>query len=632
MLDLLRDGARLLTLTGPGGTGKSRLALQAGAEAADDYPDGVWWVSMAPLRDARLVVSALAQPLQVEEQPGRELVESVAERLDGTRSLLLLDNAEHLLPDVASEIAALRDVRGPKILVTSRERLQLQGEHVYAVPTMGEADSVELFMTRGRALGATIDASDTVVEVCARLDNLPLAIELAAARTVVFSPEKLLERLGERLDLLRAGRDADPRQQTLRATIEWSYDLLDDAERRLFRAFSVFANGCTFESAEQVCGADAATLQSLLDKSLVRPREGERYWMLETVRELAAEKLASEGETAAVRRRHAEHYLALALSANLSADALGPQLHRIVLPERDNLRAAVAWAAENGERELGLELVVALENYWATNSPHEGAEWAERLLEGATGVPERLVVRALRVQGGMVNAMGDFEAAAELWSRALPIARRIGDEQAVAILLHRFANAAMGRGDVEQARSFAEESLAGHRRAGFRKGETQALTALADVARAQGDLERALELLEESRGISEEVGFLWWLSGNLAGIAAVSLGLGRLDDAEARAREALAHSRAMNDRAGIVYELELLAEISARRGDRLRAGTLRGARDAELERAPAGPWVHGRFAIERASLPPHEDFERGCEMGRELSLQDAVAVALGERT
>ena len=357
-----------------------------------------------------MLVSSLADALQVEEQPGRELAESLAERLDGKRALLLLDNAEHLLPAVAHEIARLRDVAGPTILVTSRERLQLQGEHVYAVPPLAEDEGVELFVTRARALEPAVQASRAVAELCSRLDNLPLALELAAARTVVFSPEQLLERLSQRLDLLKAGRDADPRQQTLRATIEWSYDLLDDTEQRLFRALSVFAGGCTYESAEAVCSADPDTLQSLLDKSLLRRREsdlGPRYWMLETIRELAAEKLATEGETDAMRRLHAEHYLALARSANLDAEAEGQQRHDLVIPERDNMRAALAWALETGERELGLELVVALENFWATSSPAGRARLGERsLLEGASDVPERLVVRALRVQGGMENMLG----------------------------------------------------------------------------------------------------------------------------------------------------------------------------------------------------------------------------------
>ena len=240
---LLQDGARLLTLTGPGGTGKTRLAIHSAAEAAESFPDGIWWVPLSSLREAHLLVSSVAQALAVEEEAGRDLLTGVQARLVGRRALLILDNAEHLMPEVASGIAALRDIEGPTLLVTSRERLQLQGEHMYSVPSLADRDGIELFLTRARAMGSGVDSSEAVAELCSRLDNLPLAIELAAARTVVFSPEQLVDRLSQRLDLLKAGRDADPRQQTLRATIEWSYDLLESEEQRLFRALSVFAGG-----------------------------------------------------------------------------------------------------------------------------------------------------------------------------------------------------------------------------------------------------------------------------------------------------------------------------------------------------------------------------------------------------
>ena len=630
---LRRDDVRLLTLSGPGGTGKTRLALQAAAEVAESYPNGLWWVPLAPLREAHLLVSSLANALLVEEQPGRDLAASLVAHLSGMRTVILLDNAEHLLPAVAQEIARLRDVTGPKIVVTSRERLQLQGEHVYAVPTLAVEDGVELFMTRARALGAGVQESGSVSELCSRLDNLPLALELAAARTVVFSPEQLLERLSQRLDLLKAGRDADPRQQTLRATIEWSYDLLDDTERRLLRALSVFAGGCPYEAAEAVCAADPDTLQSLLDKSLLRRREddrGPRYWMLETIRQLAAEKLAADGETTAVRRLHAEHYLALARSANLDAEVEGQQRHDLVIPERDNMRAALAWAQESGEREFGLELVVALENYWVTNSPREGVDWAAALLDDGSGVSELLAARALRVQGGMENQLGNPDIAEKLWDKALAIARALGDRRAVAVLLHRMSYVAIARRDFPLVRALAHESLAAHREVGFRKGEAQALTSLAVAARAEGDLDGALELLHESRRIVEAIGFRWWLSGVLANIGAVSLELGRLEDAQGSAREALELSRAMHDRKAVVYELSLLAEISARAGNLQLAGTLWGAAEAENERTPVGRWVHDAVDPERVLAYADEEFERGRAIGRAMPLEDAMALALAD--
>ena len=231
---LCADDVRLLTLTGPGGTGKTRLALQAAADAAERFPDGITWVPLAPLRDPSLLLSTIAQALDVREEPGEPLVAALIDFLKAKRLLVLLDNVEHLLPDAAGDLAHLSSTPGPFMLVTSRERLQLQGEQLYPVPTLLESDGVELFIARARALEPGFDGNGAIGDLCSRLDNLPLALELAAARTTLFSPVQLLERLSHRLDLLKGGRDADPRQQTLRATIEWSYDLLDSDEQRLF--------------------------------------------------------------------------------------------------------------------------------------------------------------------------------------------------------------------------------------------------------------------------------------------------------------------------------------------------------------------------------------------------------------
>ena len=222
-----------MTLTGPGGTGKTRLALQAAAEVSDSFPDGVWWVPLAAIRDASLVHARIAEAVGVQEESGRALAATLVERLTGKQALLLLDNAEHLLPDIAAEIVPLLASGSLRFLVTSRERLQLTAEQVYPVPTLEERTGVELFVTRARSLGGELVAGPALLELCARLDNLPLALELAAARTVVFGPEQLLERLSRRLDLFKGGRDADPRQQTLRATIDWSYELLGEEEQRV---------------------------------------------------------------------------------------------------------------------------------------------------------------------------------------------------------------------------------------------------------------------------------------------------------------------------------------------------------------------------------------------------------------
>ena len=272
---LSRGGPVSVDAHGPGGIGKTRLAAQAAALAADAYPDGVWWVALAPLLESSSCFRSLPRRSASGTPTPASLLEAVCIRLRDQRTLVLLDNAEHLLPELADTLAVLvRETRAPRFLVTSRERLQIGSETVYPVSELSATDALELFLARTQSVGVNVSSSPEVEELCRRLERLPLALELAAARTVLFTPAQLLERLGQRLDLLRGGRDADPRQATLRATIDWSYGLLDESERRAFRALSVFVGGCTFEAAEVVTGADVETLQSPLDKSLLRRRTG----------------------------------------------------------------------------------------------------------------------------------------------------------------------------------------------------------------------------------------------------------------------------------------------------------------------------------------------------------------------
>ena len=303
---LARDDVRLLTLTGPGGTGKTRLALQAVAQACDAYPDGVFWVSLAPVRDPALVLQEASHAVGARD--------GLAEHLADRQLLLLLDNFEHLVDAAAGLADLFAACPNLRLVVTSRELLQLPGEQAYPVSPLSAEDGMELFTVRARASLPGYMPSPVTATVCERLENLPLALELAAARVRVLRPEQLLERLSDRLDLLRAGRGADPRQQTLRATIEWSHDLLEDEERRLFTRLSVFRGGSTLEAAEEVAVAGLDTLQSLVDKSLVRHSEG-RFWMLETIREYAAERLEASDEARQLRGRHAAWFVALAEEA-----------------------------------------------------------------------------------------------------------------------------------------------------------------------------------------------------------------------------------------------------------------------------------------------------------------------------
>src|SRR5256886_9915947 len=308
---LARSDVRLLTLTGAGGSGKTRLALQAAAEAADDYPQGVWWVPLALVREPNDVVVTAARALGA----GGSLEEAVGDR----RLLLLLDNFEHVIAAVSDLTALLAQCPKLDVAVTSRERLQLDGEHVYPVPVLDRSAARELFAARARAVRPDFEPNGSLDELCARLDDLPLALELAAARTSILSTEQLLSRLGARLDLLKGGRDAEVRQQTPRAPIQWAYDLLEPDEQPLVARLAGFPGGCTLEAPEGIFDADIDQLEFLGDKRLVRIRDKDRFWSLETIHELAAERLRESGEEDELRRQHAELFLALAEQANLSS-------------------------------------------------------------------------------------------------------------------------------------------------------------------------------------------------------------------------------------------------------------------------------------------------------------------------
>jgi predicted ATPase/class 3 adenylate cyclase len=353
-----RPGVRLLTLTGPGGTGKTRFALQLAGEIGDEFPDGVRWVPLAPLGDGQLVASAFAETLDVEEEAGDSLVAAIAQALGGKRILMLVDNCEHVVEVVAELLAPLLRA-SPQLLVlaTSRESIGIAAEHVYPVQPLTSRDAVDLFEARANAVGAKFDAEDgAVTALCARLDNLPLAVELAAARASVLAPRAMLEALSERLDLLKGPRDADERHRTLRGAIAWSYDLLEPQEQRLFRRLSVFAGGAPLDSVEAVCEGGLDELLSLVSKSLVRQQSQPvaTYWMLETIREFAANLLDPE-EEAACRYRHLRWFAEMARDTRdrLAGPGSAARLERLE-HERENFRSALSWArAHATQRSTG---------------------------------------------------------------------------------------------------------------------------------------------------------------------------------------------------------------------------------------------------------------------------------------
>jgi predicted ATPase len=612
---LLRD-ARLVTLSGPGGSGKTRLAIEAASELVGEVPNGVFWVGLATVRDPGLVESAIAQALGAQA----ELSLHVGEK----EMLLLLDNLEQVIDSAPTLAALVEACPNLTLLVTSRELLRVRGEVEYEVLPLAEPDAVELFCAR-----AQLSPGPAVEELCRRLDEMPLALELAAARTKALSVEQILERLGDRLDLFKGGRDVEPRQVTLRATIEWSHDLLASEEQTLFARLAVFDGGCGLDAVEDVCGGDLDTLQSLVEKSLVR-RTGDRFWMLETIREYATDRLEHADDHDAIHRRHAEHFLALGESANLSAESEGPERPEIVRPEMDNFRRAIDRALGE-DPELAFRLAIALEQFWVMNDAFEGVRRLAAVLERGADVSPVLRARALRTFAESTWVSGDFEAGTHLIEQALAEFERLDDRRAVAVLLHRLSVGALMAKDLARARRLLEESLAMCKTWPNPKLEADAVGKLAWVEHGEGNVERALALFEESARLCEQVGFTWMQASAMLDIAELSYDLGRAEVAEARGREGLRLARELVDRSTSVYALGLLARFAAEDGDVERAGRLWGAVEAEVARGPIGLWQHEEARLTEAVLAhADERFEAARAAGRTLALDEAVAYALGE--
>ena len=627
---LKRDDVALLTLTGPGGTGKTRLALQAAAECADAFPDGVWWAPLAPLRDVSAVLPALAQPLELQETPGQPLADVLIHALGGKKVLLLLDNVEHLLPEVAGEIARLRTAEGPVFFVTSRERLQLQGEQLYPVSTLGDADASALFVARARTLDPAFDSNGAIAELCASLDNLPLALELAAARTPLFTPAQLLERLSQRLDLLKAGRDADPRQQTLRATVEWSYDLLELDEQRLFRGLSVFAGGCTLEAAEEVCGADPDTLQSLLDKSLLRRRDsaaGPRYWMLETIRQYAFERLGETDEEDELRRRHAEW------AAQLCKE-LGDRLEATVEPrdlgqldaEYANVRAALEFGAST-DPVLVARIAAPPARWWRIRGRYSELErWLEPLPQNELDPATR--ARVVAAFAGIALEREDRERLQALGDELLALGRGLPDDRLVCGALNMLTLAAFLRGDVDLGRALGYE-LIQHVRAKLPELLPVYLGNLGWKLRGAGLVDEARPLLDKAVALGRKRKGLQ-LQMALAQRANLALDEGEYDGALRRYRESLALGREWESRRMVFICLSGISAALFGLGRfedaaRLEAAADRLGRELTLVR---GDSDEDERTAELRSRLGHERFSELAAAGRSLDEDEAVELAL----
>jgi predicted ATPase len=633
VVDLLaREEVRLLTLTGPPGTGKTRLALQAAAEASESFRDGIWWVPLAPLQDPSLLVSTVAQTLDVREQPAEEIATTLTTHLAGKRALLLLDNAEHLLPDVAAEITRLRDADGPTMLVTSRERLQLQGERLWDVPPLDEDEGVDLFTTRARALDPRFVANSAVAGICERLDNLPLALELAAARTRLFTPQQVLERLAQRLDLLKGGRDAEPRQQTLRATIDWSHELLSEEDRRLFRRLSVFTGGCTYVGAEEVCGAGPDTLQSLIDKSLLRRRDtdfGARYWMLETIHDFAAERLRAEGEAQDVRRSHADYFLERLEQVHQTVQTREwMRLAAPLAPEIDNVRSAVSWALEAGEKETALRLA------WASDAVRprmvEIAQWLDDAMELEGQVDPVVLGHALRDAGSRWYVLGELRKSRRLHERSLRLFRELGHAAGEAAALRRLGVTLRALGDRSEGMRCLERCL---ELADELSPEElyKALHALGEAERAGGDPHRGAELLERAATLAHARGDYFIAAHAFHGLGDEAFDRGDWRSAEQQYAKALALAAEVRAEQAISDCLAGLAAVAAETDRVVRAGQLWGAMCAVEQETGVRILDFDRERYER-SIADFADpsFITAEAAGRTMSTTSAIDYALSQ--
>jgi predicted ATPase/class 3 adenylate cyclase len=575
LLALVR-ASRLVTLTGAGGSGKTRLALQLAAELVEEFRDGVWFVSLAALGDPELVEPTVAQVLGVKEP------ERLGEHLADQQALLLLDNFEQLLgaaPRVAQVLERAPEI---KLLVTSREALHLAAEREYPVPPLGEEDAVVLFVERVRAAQPSFEPDEHVPEICRRLDNLPLALELAAARSKLLVPEQMLHRLDRRLPLLTGGaRDAPERQRTLRATIDWSYDLLGDEERRLFRRLAVFAGSFNLEAAEEVCDADLDTLGSLLDKSLLRQTAEGRFFMLETIREYAVARLAEDAESEALRRRHAEHVV----RAAESAQARHHEGYAALEAEHDNARAALDFLCAAGDADLALRLAIAFGDYWFVRGHvREGRRRTEEALLLGGPATRELRLAALSRASGLARVAGDVEAAVEHASAAVTLAREAQDRPALVTALTALGNALVNRGDYDRASSIQEEALAVALETG--QAPVPILTDMADAALAVGDAERAIDYSRQAAELADGPD-----RDTVRAIAAFNIGsaliqLGRIEESLAHLREALEAVLQLDYPELLGWCLTASAAVAAR-SDGRDARLLLGAAEALMDEAGA---------------------------------------------
>ncbi|HEY7422233.1 MAG TPA: tetratricopeptide repeat protein [Gaiellaceae bacterium] len=662
---LLRGPTRLVTLTGPGGSGKTRLALQAAAEAVEAFSDGVFLVSLAALTDVTLVLPTIAQTLAVSERPAETLEETLGRFLSDRGVLLLLDNVEQVVEVATSLAGLLAGAPGLRILVTSREPLRVAGEREFPldplpVPEASESidaarlsefDSVALFIERALAVrpefAVTNENAPAVAEICSRLDGLPLAIELAAARVRLLSPQALLSRLGERLALLTGGaRGAPERQQTLRATIDWSFRLLSEPEQKLFSRLGVFVGGCRIEQAEVVADHDGSLgidlldgLQALVEKNLLRRRDdpdGEpRFWMLETIGEYALDALGDERTRS--RRCHALAYLALAEAR--SAELNGPDETRasnLLEAERPNLRAGFDWAIQAGENEVLARLWIAMGKFWLNERGHliEARAYLEPAIATATD-SQSFEARALVLRNAYWTCawLGEYDRAESLAEERIKVARASGDARLIAGALSSLSAATGDRGELRRAVELQQEAVSILREVGDSAGLASALINLGSCLEDVEDWPASRQACEEALSIWRRLGSTVSAAEAQQNLAHVLLIEGDFESAGAQFRLALPVLYRMGPPDSVAWTLHGLGLVALEEGDPERAATLCATRESLHRQSGYVPRprvleLANRQLEPLLALREEAAVEAAWVQGEAMSIDDAVAYAL----
>jgi len=637
---------RMLTLTGAGGTGKTRLALQAAADLIEGFTDGVWLVELASLRQPELVVQAVAETLGVQEEAGRPIMKSLSEWLREKNLLLLLDNCEHLVPAVVSLAdQLLRECADVRLLATSRAALRVNGEAITRVGPLSEADAVALFADRSSAVQPAFrlseDNSRSVVQICRRVEGIPLAIELAAGRARMMAPAEILARLQDSFGVLAGGsRSAGARHETLSAAMDWSYWLLNEEEQRLFRRLSVFMGGFSLEAAEAVCGGDGVgsvleLVGNLVDKSLVTPQEtmssSTRYTILETVREYGRSRLVEDAELESTQRHHGEYFVQIARKAR--AEFANPERKhwlRLLGADVDNLRAV--FDIDGLRASTALELAAALDNFWEARA--EYSEGRSRLETALSNTSDRNLTRAqaMRAAGLMAWGQGDQQAATDYCEHALALSRALGDPEGEAMSLQQLGQIAVQQEDFAQARVYLDGALEIAARLGFERIQALCEWRLGMVALFGKDMARAGEHIKASLHVSRRSSDDEMVAMSLLMLGNIDLWQGRLDDARAHLHESLEILRLEGGPRSIANLLDSLAAVAAAQDEKNRALWLGGAAEglrkkiAVVSSSPFHREISRRLDAIRHGKEALDAWQSGTQMSRE----EAIAYALDD--